>query len=39
MEARIFAGMHPARKIDAWHHREISDDFTFAGDSQRIFII
>ena len=39
MEARIFARMNPARKIDTWHHREISDDFTLPGNRQRIFII
>ena len=39
MEARVFAAVDPASKINTRHHREISDDFTLTGDRQRIFVI
>ena len=38
-KARIAAFTHPSRKIDARHHRELTDDFAFAGDRQGIFIV
>src|SRR5690606_20951122 len=35
----IFTGMYAACKVDSWHHREISDDFTFSRNGQRILIV
>ena len=38
-KARIAAFTYPAGKINPRHHRELADDFAFAGDRQGIFIV
>ena len=38
-KARIAAFIHLTGKINARHHRKLTDNFAFAGDRQGVFII
>ncbi|MNZ80618.1 hypothetical protein D3C78_992600 [compost metagenome] len=35
----VAALAHGTGEVDAWHHREVTHDFAFAGDRQRVFIV
>ncbi len=39
VKARILAGMNRTRKVDTRNHRKVTDNFTLAGDCQRILIV
>ena len=38
-EACVVTVMNCTGKVDTRHHREVTDNFPFAGDGERIFIV